>query len=198
MFRAGMIRACPPLSGARRRGYPPEAIRSFCDRVGVAKRENVIDLSSLEFDVRQHLNKTAPRVMVVLNPLKLIISNYPEDKTEWLEVENNPEDPRSGIRKLPFGRELYIEREDFMEDPPKKFFRLGPGRHVRLKGAYIIRCDEVIKDDAGQVTALHCSYFPDSQERRRYQWHQGQRGFAFCLRSTCPRGGGASIRPPFF
>ncbi|RMG18902.1 MAG: glutamine--tRNA ligase/YqeY domain fusion protein [Bacteroidetes bacterium] len=153
----------PTISGLRRRGYSPASIRNFAERVGIAKRENVIDVSLLEFSVREDLNKTAPRVMAVLNPLKVVITNYPEGQTEELEIENNPEDPASGSRKVPFARELYIEREDFMENPPKKFFRLGPGRKVRLKGAYIIQCDEVIKDGEGKVSELRCTYYPESR-----------------------------------
>ena len=154
----------PTISGLRRRGYTPASIRNFATRVGVAKRDNVIDLALLEFSIREDLNKTAPRVMGVLNPLKITISNYPEGKVEEMEVENNPEDPESGNRLVPFSRELYIEREDFMEDPPRKFFRLGPGREVRLKSAYIIKCEDVVKDpQSGEVTELICTYDPDSR-----------------------------------
>ena len=154
----------PTISGLRRRGYTPASIRNFATRVGVAKRDNVIDLALLEFSIREDLNKTAPRVMGVLNPLKITISNYPEGKVEEMEVENNPEDPESGSRMLPFSRELYIEREDFMEDPPKKFFRLGPGREVRLKSAYIIKCEDVVKDPVtGELTELICTYDPRSR-----------------------------------
>lgn len=154
----------PTLSGMRRRGYTPEAIREFCDRIGVAKRENLIDIGLLEFFVREHLNKIALRRMVVFDPLKVVITNYPEGQgVEILKGEDNPEDPNSGSRDIPFGRELYIEREDFMENPPKKYFRLFPGSMVRLKYAYIIRCDEVIKDESGNVTELRCSYIPESR-----------------------------------
>lgn len=153
----------PTISGMRRRGYPPEAIRNFADTIGIAKRENMVDISLLEFNVRDHLNKVATRVMAVLDPVKVIITNYPEGQTEELDVENNPEDEHSGTRTVPFSRELYIEREDFMEDPPKKFFRLGPDRMVRLKGAYIIKCDDYKKDENGNVTEIHCTYFPDSK-----------------------------------
>jgi len=152
----------PTISGMRRRGYTPESIRDFCDRVGIAKRDNVIDVGLLEFCVREHLNKIAIRRMVVFDPLKVVITNYTND-VEVLEGENNPEDENSGSREIPFGKELYIEREDFMENPPKKFFRLFPGGMVRLKYAYIIRCDEVIKDDKGNVTELHCTYIPESK-----------------------------------
>ena len=154
----------PTISGLRRRGYTPASLRNFAERVGVAKRDNVIDLSLLEFCIREDLNKTAPRVMGVLDPVKLIITNYPEGQSENLEVENNPEDPAGGNRTVPFSRELYIERDDFMEDPPKKFFRLGPGREVRLKGAYIIHCDDFVKDEAtGEVTEIHCTYDPETK-----------------------------------
>ncbi len=153
----------PTISGMRRRGYTAAAIRNFATRVGIAKRENVIDLSLLEFCVREDLNKITPRVMTVLNPVKLVITNYPEGETDEMEVINNPERPEDGSRKLPFSRELYIERDDFMEDPPKKFFRLGPGRNVRLKGAYIINCHDFVKDEKGEVTEIHCTYYPDSR-----------------------------------
>jgi glutaminyl-tRNA synthetase len=153
----------PTLSGVRRRGYTPESIREFCDKIGVAKRENLIDVGLLEFCVREHLNKIAPRRMAVLDPLKVVITNYPADTSEILTSENNPEDPSTGLREIPFSRELYIEREDFMEVPPKKYFRLAPGQMVRLKSAYIIKCDEVIKDSAGHVTELRCSYVPESK-----------------------------------
>ncbi len=152
----------PTLSGVRRRGYTPEAIRDFCDRIGVAKRENLIDISLLEFCVREHLNKKADRRMVVFDPLKVVITNYPEGKTEVLSGENNPEDHTS-VRPLPFGRELYIEQDDFMEVPPKKYFRLSPGQMVRLKSAYIIKCEGVVKDSSGKVTELHCTYIPESK-----------------------------------
>lgn len=153
----------PTISGLRRRGFTPASIRAFSDRVGVAKRNNVIELSLLEYIIREDLNKTAPRVMTVLNPVKLVIDNYPEGQTEELPAIINPEDPNSEKRMVPFGKELYIEREDFMEDPPKKFFRLAPGREVRLKYAYIIRCDSVVKDDNGEITEIHCTYFPDTK-----------------------------------
>ena len=153
----------PTISGMRRRGYTPEAIREFCDRIGVAKRENLIDVSLLEFCVREHLNKIATRVMAVLDPLKVVITNYPEEKTEKLTAENNPEDPESGSRTMPFSREILIEKDDFMENPTKKYFRLAPGLMVRLKYAYIIKCDEVIKDENGEVTELRCSYIENSR-----------------------------------
>ncbi len=152
----------PTISGLRRRGYVPESIREFCEQIGVAKRENLVDIGLLEFHVREHLNKIALRRMVVFDPLKVIITNY-DGAVEMLEGENNPEDAGAGVRSIPFGRELYIEREDFMEAPPKKYFRLAPGSMVRLKHAYIIRCDEVIKDEAGGIQELHCSYLPESK-----------------------------------
>jgi glutaminyl-tRNA synthetase len=153
----------PTLSAVRRRGYTPESIRDFCDKIGVAKRENLIDVGLLEFCVREHLNKISERRMVVFDPLKVVITNYPEGKTELLQTENNPEDENAGKREMPFSREVYIEQEDFMEIPPKKFFRLAPGQMVRLKSAYIIRCEEVIKDDAGKITELRCTYIPESR-----------------------------------
>ncbi|MDB5198915.1 MAG: glutamate--tRNA ligase [Chitinophagaceae bacterium] len=157
----------PTISGYRRRGYTPEAIRDFCDRVGIAKRDNVADLSLLEFCVREDLNKKALRRMVVMEPLKITITNYTNEGTnstnyEMLEIEDNPETDKLQTRQVPFSSELYIEQEDFMENPPKKFFRLFPGGMVRLKGAYIIKCDEVVKDDAGNITELRCSYIPGS------------------------------------
>ncbi|MEE2658414.1 MAG: glutamine--tRNA ligase/YqeY domain fusion protein [Candidatus Latescibacterota bacterium] len=150
----------PTLRGLRRRGVPPEGIRRFWTEVGVAKRENNVEVSLLEHCIRDHLNKVAPRVMGVLSPLKVVIENYPEGSSEELEAINNPEDTSAGVRQVPFGRDLYIEREDFMEDPPKRFFRLAPGREVRLRYAYFITCNEVIMDDAGEVVELRCSYDP--------------------------------------
>ena len=154
----------PTISGLRRRGYTPEAIRSFCERIGVARRDSVVDMALLEFTVREDLNKRAPRVMAVLRPLRVVIINYPEDQVEELEAINNPEDPAMGTRKVPFSRVLYIEQEDFREDPPKKYFRLAPGREVRLRYAYFIKCVDVIKDDAtGEVVELHCTYDPETK-----------------------------------
>lgn len=153
----------PTISGMRRRGYPPEAIVAFCRDVGVSKTESTIDLSHLLFHIRENLNRTAARVMTVLDPIRLIITNYPEDKVEYFDADNNPENPESGTRQLPFCRELYIERDDYIEDPPKKWFRLSPGREVRLKHAYYITCDEVVKDSNGNVTELRCSYDPESR-----------------------------------
>lgn len=153
----------PTISGLRRRGYTPESIRDFCERVGVAKRENLIDVGLLEFCVREHLNKVAKRRMVVFDPLKVVISNYPDNKTETVLSEDNPEVSEKTYREVPFSRELYIEKEDFMENPPKKYFRLSPGQKVRLKSAYIIQCDEVIKDENGDVIEVRCSYIPESK-----------------------------------
>lgn len=154
----------PTITGMRRRGYTPESIRDFCNRIGIGKRDNTADVGLLEFCVREHLNKIALRRMVVFDPLKLIITNYPEDAgDEMVETDNNPEDPAAGTRKMPFSGEIFIERDDFMENPPKKYFRLAPRQMVRLKSAYIIRCDEMIKDDAGNVIELRCSYIPESR-----------------------------------
>ncbi|MBW2482614.1 MAG: glutamine--tRNA ligase/YqeY domain fusion protein [Deltaproteobacteria bacterium] len=151
----------PTISGLRRRGYTPASIRNFCDRIGVAKADSMVDMALLEYCVREDLNKTAPRFMGVLRPLKVVIDNYPADREEELEAINNPEDPSAGTRMVPFSRELYIERDDFMEDPPKKFFRLAPGREVRLRYAYFITCVDVVKDPAsGEITELHCTYDP--------------------------------------
>jgi glutaminyl-tRNA synthetase len=151
----------PTLVGMRRRGYTPEAIRNFCERIGVAKRENLIDVALLEHAVREDLNLRAPRVMGVLRPLRVVIENYPEDRTEYLDVVNNPEDASAGTRQVPFSRVLYLERDDFREDPPKKFFRLAPGREVRLRCAYFITCTGVVKDPStGEVTELRCTYDP--------------------------------------
>ena len=153
----------PTISGFRRRGYTPESIREFANRIGVAKRDNVIEMSLLEFCIREDLNKKALRRFAVLNPLKVVITNYPEGETLWLETENNPEDPTTGVRQLAFSRELYIEQDDFMENPPPKYFRLKPGGMVRLKSAFIIQCESVVKDAAGNVTEVHCTYVPESR-----------------------------------
>jgi glutaminyl-tRNA synthetase len=147
----------------RRRGYTPESIRNFADNIGVTKVDGIIDVGVLEHSLREDLNKKAPRVMGVLSPLKLVITNYPEDQEEWLETVNNPEDESMGNREIPFSRVIYIEQDDFMEDPPGKYFRLAPGREVRLKSAYIIKCEEVIKDTEGKITELHCSYDPETK-----------------------------------
>jgi len=154
----------PTLRGLRRRGYTPESIRTLCERVGVAKANSVVDYAFLEHCLREDLNKRALRAMVVLRPLKVVITNYPEGQVEEFETENNPEDPSAGTRKVPFSREIYIERDDFMEDPPKKFFRLAPGREVRLKSAYYITCQEVVKDPStGEIVELRCTYDPESR-----------------------------------
>lgn len=153
----------PTISGLRRRGYTPESIRKFAETIGIAKRENIIDVSLLEFCIREDLNKKAPRVMAVLDPVKVVITNYPEGKEEWLEAENNPEDESAGIRVLPFSREILIEKEDFKEEANKKFFRLTLGKEVRLKNAYIIKAESVVKDDKGEVIEIHCSYDPQSR-----------------------------------
>jgi glutaminyl-tRNA synthetase len=154
----------PTISGLRRRGYTPEAIRDFCDRIGVAKANSTVDIAMLEHGIREELNFQAPRVMAVLRPLKLIIDNYPEDRVEELEAEDNPENPDMGTRKLPFSREIFIEHDDFSENPPKKFFRLFPGSEVRLKHAYIIKCERIVKDEkTGEITELHCTYDPETR-----------------------------------
>ncbi|MDP8216959.1 MAG: glutamine--tRNA ligase/YqeY domain fusion protein [Candidatus Kaelpia imicola] len=153
----------PTISGLRRRGYTPESIRDFCYKIGVSKVNSRIDISLLENSIREELNKTSPRVMAVLNPLKVVIENYPEDKIEELDAVNNPEDESMGVRKVSFSRILYIERDDFMEEPPSKFYRLSPGREVRLRYGYFIRCKEVIKDDKGKIVELRCSYDPETK-----------------------------------
>jgi glutaminyl-tRNA synthetase len=150
----------PTISGLRRRGYTPESIRRFCDEIGVAKRENVVDVGLLEFCVHEDLNRRAPRAMAVLRPLRVVLENYPEDRVEPMDVVNNPEDPSAGTRQVPFSRVLYIEQDDFMLDPPKKFFRLAPGREVRLRNAYLVTCTGVVRDAAGQVAELRCTYDP--------------------------------------
>jgi glutaminyl-tRNA synthetase len=154
----------PTISGLRRRGYTPDSIKNFSERVGIAKRENTIDVSLLEFSIREDLNKHAKRVLAVLNPLKLVITNYPDEQIEELDAVNNPEDPSMGTRKIPFSKELFIEKDDFREVPPPKFHRLSPGKEVRLRYAYIIRCDEVIKDETtGELLEIRCTYFPDTK-----------------------------------
>jgi len=154
----------PTISGVRRRGYTPEAIRTFCDRIGVAKRDSLVDVALLEHCLREDLNKRVPRVMAVLHPLRVIIDNYPEGQEEHLEAENSPEDPEMGKRRIPFSREIFIEREDFLEHPPKKFFRLAPGREVRLKHAYYITCVDVVRDEqSGGIAAVHCTYDPETK-----------------------------------
>ena len=150
----------PTLSGMRRRGYTPEAIRDFCAKVGVSKKDSIVEAQMLEHSLRQHLNQTSPRVMGVLRPLRVVIENYPRDQVEELTAINNPESPDAGVRQVPFSRVLYLEREDFMEDPPRKFYRLAPGREVRLRYAYFITCVGVVKDEAGGVVELRCTYDP--------------------------------------
>ncbi len=153
----------PTLSGLRRRGYTPASIRNFLERIGVAKNNSTIEMALLEHVLRDDLNKTSPRVMAVLNPVKVVITNYPEDLVEEMDAINNPEDPEAGTRKVPFSRELYIEREDFMEDPPRKFYRLAPGREVRLRYAYFVTCTDVVKDENGEIVELHCTYDPETR-----------------------------------
>ncbi len=168
MVEGGLVKGwddprMPTLSGLRRRGYTHEAIRDFLGRIGVAKRDSVVDIAMLEHCLREQLNKESPRVMGVLKPLKVVIDNYPEDHVEEMDAVNNPEDPDAGIRKVPFSKVLYIEQDDFMEDPPKKFFRLAPGREVRLRYAYFVKCVDVVKDADGNVVELHCTYDPASR-----------------------------------
>ena len=153
----------PTLSGLRRRGYTPESIREFCARIGVAKRENVVEIQLLEHCLREDLNRRAPRAMAVLDPIRVVIENYPEDRTEQMEAVNNPEDASAGTRQVPFSRELYLERDDFMEDPPRKFFRLAPGREVRLRYAYFVTCTDVVKNDDGEIVELRCTYDPKTR-----------------------------------
>ncbi|MCF8012093.1 MAG: glutamine--tRNA ligase/YqeY domain fusion protein [Clostridiales bacterium] len=154
----------PTISGLRRRGYTPDSIRDFCERIGVAKANSIVNIAMLEHCVREELNYSVQRVMAVLRPLKIVIENYPENKVEMLDAENNPEDPGAGLRKIPFSRVLYVEQGDFREDPPKKFFRLAPGREVRLKHAYIIKCERAVKDEqTGEIKELHCTYDPDTR-----------------------------------
>jgi len=153
----------PTISGLRRRGYTPESIRNFCTTIGIAKRDNLVDMSVLEHSVREHLNKISLRRMAVLDPIKLVITNYEDAKEEMLHAENNPEDENSGSHEIAFGKEIWIERDDFMETPPNKFFRLGPGLSVRLKHAYIVQCHDFKKDENGNITEIHCNYFPESK-----------------------------------
>ena len=153
----------PTLCGLRRRGYTPESIRYFCEMIGVAKRNSVVDVAMLEYSIREDLNTRAPRVMAVLNPLKVVIDNYPEDLVEEMDAINNPEDESMGTRNVSFSKVLYIERDDFREDPPKKFFRLAPGREVRLRYAYYVNCVDVVKDENGEVVELHCTYDPETR-----------------------------------
>jgi glutaminyl-tRNA synthetase len=154
----------PTISGLRRRGYTPEAIRDFAARIGVAKRENLVDVALLEDAIRDDLNKRAPRAMAVLRPLRVVIENYPEGRVEEISMPLNPDRPEGGARRIPFSRELYVERDDFMEEPPKKFFRLAPGREVRLRGTYFLTCQRAVKNDAGEIVELRCSYDPATQD----------------------------------
>ena len=163
MSMDGMTPACRPCAGLRRRGYTPEAIRDFCGRIGVAKAESTNEVEQLEHCLREDLNKRSPRVMAVLDPIRVVIDNYPEGQVEQMDAVNNPEDPDAGTRSVPFSKVLYIEREDFMEDPPRKFFRLAPGREVRLRYAYFVKCVDVVKDGAGNVVELHCTYDPETR-----------------------------------
>ena len=186
----------PTLAGLRRRGVPPAAIRDFVKRIGVAKANSVVDVGMLEFSIREHLNRTAQRRMAVLRPLKVVIENYPEGQSEELEAVNHPEDAGAGTRRLRFGRELFIERDDFMENPPKKFFRLAPGREVRLRYAYFITCREVVKDQAGEVVELRCTYDPATQRRQRAGRPQGEGDAALGRRrpTQCRPKCGSTIR----
>ena len=153
----------PTISGLRRRGYTPAAIRDFCDRIGVAKADSMVDIALLEFCIREDLKLKATRPMVVLDPVKVVITNYPEGQTELVTIENNPENEELGSREVVFGREVYIERNDFMEEPVKKFFRLAPGKEVRLKGAYFVTCTDIVKDGDGNITEIHCTYDPETK-----------------------------------
>jgi glutaminyl-tRNA synthetase len=153
----------PTLSGVRRRGYTPEAIRNFCGSIGVSKTNGIVELGLLEHFVREDLNKRAPRMMAVLRPLRVVINNYPEGQTEEMDAVNNPEDASAGTRKVPFSKVLYIEHDDFKEDPPKQYYRLSPGKEVRLRWGYFITCTNVVKDEAGEVTEIHCSYDPQTR-----------------------------------
>jgi glutaminyl-tRNA synthetase len=166
----------PTICGLRRRGFTPESVRNFIDTIGYTKYEALNSVSLLEHAVREHLNHIATRVMAVINPVKVVITNYPEDKVEMVSMENNPEIEGSGTHEMPFSREIYIEREDFMENPPKKFFRLAPGNEVRLKGAYIVKCTDVVKDAEGNITEIHCTYDPET--------HSGSAGAARKVKGT--------------
>ncbi len=186
----------PTVRGLRRRGYTPSSIRALSERVGVAKRNSTVDYALLEWCIRDELNRTADRVMAVLQPLKVVITNYPEGEIEWIEAENNPEDPSRGTRKIPFGRELWIEQDDFREDAPRKFFRLRPGGEVRLKHAYFITCDEVVKDDAGNVVELRCTYDPATRGGDSPDGRKVKGTLHFVEASHAHDGRGAPLRPP--
>ena len=187
----------PTLSGLRRRGYPPAAIRNFCERIGVARRDNLIDMGLLEFCVREDLNAIAPRRMAVLDPLLVVITNYPEGQKEMCLSENNPERPETGEREVPFARELYIERDDFMENPPKKYFRLAPGQMVRLKSAYIIRCDEVVKDADGNIEEVRCTYIENSKSGQDESGLKVKGTLHWVSVAHQHSGGNQAVRPPF-
>ena len=186
----------PTLSGMRRRGYTPEAIRNFCARVGVSKKDSIVEAQMLEHSLRQHLNQTSPRVMGVLRPLRVVIENYPAGQVEELTAINNPECPEAGVRKVPFSRVLYLEREDFMEDPPRRFFRLAPGREVRLRYAYFITCVGVVKDDEGRVVELALHLRPGHAGRRRARRTPGQGHPALGLRRPRRERSGPPLRQP--
>ena len=185
----------PTIAGMRRRGYPAAALRDFCARVGVTKKENLIEMGALETTVRERLNESAPRAMAVLDPVKVVLTNYPAEQTEEMLAANHPNRPELGERKLPFGRELWIEREDFMEDPPRKFFRLKPGGEVRLRYAYIIQCEEVIKDANGDVQEIHCRIDPDSRHGGTRRGAQGERDDPLGRRARGAERAGAALRP---
>ena len=186
----------PTIRGLRRRGYTPEAIRAFCERIGVAKFNSTIDMAWLEDAIRDDLNKRAPRVMAVLRPLKVVITNYPEGEVEELDAANHPQKPALGTRKVPFSRELYIEQDDFMEDAPKKFFRLAPGREVRLRYAYFITCTDVVKDAAGNVTELRCTYDPATRGGNAPDGRKVKGTIHWVSAAARRHGRGAAVRPP--
>ena len=186
----------PTIAGLRRRGYPAVALRDFCSRVGVTKKDHLIEMALLETCVREHLNEAAPRAMAVLDPIKLVLTNYPADQVETMTAANHPNRPELGEREVPFGRELWIERNDFMEDPPKKFFRLKPGGEVRLRNAYIIRCEEVVKDADGNITELHCTYDPDTRSGLPGASRKVKGTIHWVSAAHCRDGAGAAVRPP--
>ncbi len=175
----------PTLCGMRRRGFTPEAMREFCRRIGISKSDGVVEIQQLEHCLREHLNKTAPRVMAVLDPLKVVITNYPEDQEEELDAINNPEDESAGMRNVPFSRELYIERSDFMENPPRKFFRLAPGREVRLRYAYFITCQEAVKNENGEIIELRCTYDPATRGGDAPDGRKVKGTLHWVVRQTC-------------
>ena len=185
----------PTISGLRRRGFPPAAIRDFAARIGITKVDNVIEMALLEHCVREHLNRTADRRMAVLRPLKVVIENYPEAQSEELDAVNNPEDETRGTRAVPFSRELYIEATDFMEDPPKKFFRLGPGREVRLRYAYFITCKDVVKDEDGNIIELRCTYDPETKGGNAPDGRKVKGTIPLGIGSACGIGRSPALRP---